>query len=84
MPKASDVVIIGGGAIGCSIAYQLSKLGLKSTVLERTYFGAGASGAAAGVVGPFRHVDPGSEAAFSLGMWETGLPSCCARMRVWQ
>ena len=68
MAKTSAVVIIGGGVIGCSIAYQLAKLGLESTVLERTYFGAGASGATAGVVGPLWHVDPGSEAAFSLGM----------------
>ena len=68
MPKISDVVIIGGGVIGCSIAYQLAKLGLKSTVLERAYFGAGASGATAGVVGPLWHLDPESKATFSLGM----------------
>ena len=68
MPKTSDVVIIGGGVIGCSIAYQLAKLGLKSSVLERTYFGAGASGATAGVVGPLWHLDPESKATFSLGM----------------
>ena len=68
MPKTSDVVIIGGGVIGCSVAYQLAKLGLKSTVLERTYFGAGASGATAGVIGPLWHLDPESKATFSLGM----------------
>ena len=68
MPKMSDVVIIGGGVIGCSVAYQLAMLGVKSTVLERSHFAAGASGATAGVVGPLWHLDPESKATFSLGM----------------
>ena len=68
MPKTSDVVIIGGGVIGCSIAYQLAKLGVKSTVLERSHLGGGASGATAGVVGPLWHLDHNSKATFSLGM----------------
>ena len=29
--KTPDVVVIGGGAIGCSIAYYLQKGGLKAT-----------------------------------------------------
>ena len=37
-------------------------------MLERAYFGAGASGATAGVVGPLWHLDPESKATFSLGM----------------
>ena len=27
MPKTADVVIVGGGVIGCSIAYQLAQAG---------------------------------------------------------
>ena len=68
MPETQDVVIIGGGVMGCSIAYQLAKLGIKSTVLERTRFAAGASGATAGVVSPLWHVEPELEPAFSLGL----------------
>ena len=68
MPQTSDVVIIGGGVIGCSVAYQLAKLGVKSTVLERAHFAAGASGATAGVVGPLWHLEPESKATFDLGM----------------
>ena len=36
LPTRTDVVIIGGGIIGCSIAYHLTKLGITDVVpLER-------------------------------------------------
>jgi glycine oxidase len=46
-----DAVIIGGGIIGVSIAYQLAKRGKKVAVLERDTIGAHASGAAGGMLG---------------------------------
>ena len=49
---APDVAIIGGGIIGCSIAYYLSLAGLHVTVLEREHLAAGASGVAAGMLAP--------------------------------
>ena len=66
--KSSDVVIIGGGVIGCSIAYQLAKQQVRVVVLERTRFAAGASGATAGVISPLWHVDPDVDAMWRLGM----------------
>lgn len=45
-----DVVIVGAGVIGCSIAYHLSAAGLKTALLEREQVGAGASGANMGMV----------------------------------
>ena len=42
MEKA-DVTIIGAGAIGCAIAYFLSKEGLKTIVVEQDSIGAHAS-----------------------------------------
>ena len=33
LPNKAKVVIIGGGVIGCSIAYHLAKLGWKDIVL---------------------------------------------------
>lgn len=33
LPKTADFVIIGGGIIGCSIAFNLAKLGAKNVVL---------------------------------------------------
>lgn len=51
MAQTADVVIIGGGVIGCAIAYALAKKGAKVTVLERDRIGAHASSAAAGMLG---------------------------------
>jgi glycine oxidase len=47
-----DVVVIGGGLMGCSVAYELAKKGIRVTVLERSVPGAEASSAAAGILGP--------------------------------
>ena len=51
-PQASvNVVVVGGGVMGCAAAYELSKRGVKVTVLERSVPGAEASSAAAGILG---------------------------------
>jgi glycine oxidase len=50
--QTTDVVIIGGGVIGCSIAYQLSKAGAQVSILEREEIAAEASSAAAGLLAP--------------------------------
>ena len=52
MNQSTDVAIIGGGVIGCSIAYQLSKAGVQVSVIEREEIAAEASSAAAGVLTP--------------------------------
>ncbi len=50
MSKKHEVVIIGAGAIGCSIAYHLAKKGITSTIIEKESIGARASGKAWAVV----------------------------------
>jgi hypothetical protein len=45
-----DVAIIGGGMAGLSVAYELSKRGIKAILLEQTYCGAGATGKSSGFV----------------------------------
>src|SRR6266566_1102 len=50
--QTTDVAIIGGGVIGCSIAYQLSKAGVQFSVVEREEIAAEASSAAAGLLAP--------------------------------
>jgi len=47
----ADVVIIGGGCMGTSIAYNLKKSGMdKVMLLEKRFIGSGATGRSAGVV----------------------------------
>jgi glycine oxidase len=50
--KGQDVVIIGGGLMGCGIALRLCQAGARVTVLERSIPGAEASSAAAGILAP--------------------------------
>ncbi len=51
MPIQAQVVIIGGGVIGCSVAYHLTKLGWRDVVLlERAQLTAGTTWHAAGIV----------------------------------
>jgi glycine oxidase len=54
MKHATDVLIVGGGIIGCSIAYFLRKQGVEVIVLEKGDIGAQASSAAAGLLAPIR------------------------------
>lgn len=51
-PQETDVVIIGGGIIGCAIAYFLRKRGMQVAVFEKGAIGAQASAAAAGLLAP--------------------------------
>ncbi len=48
MNKASDVIVIGAGVVGCAAAYYLAKRGVKVTVLERRKLPAVHPGAMAG------------------------------------
>jgi len=47
-----NVLIVGGGIMGLSVAVDLAKSGVKVTVLERSIPGAEASSAAAGMLAP--------------------------------
>jgi len=55
LPEQSQVVIIGGGIVGASIAYHLGKLGVTDTLLlERDRYTCGTTWHAAGLVGQLR------------------------------
>ena len=54
MNRAFDVIIIGGGASGCSTAMQLSLQGRSVLVLDKAQFGSGSTGQAAGLGGQLR------------------------------
>ena len=51
IPTQAQVVVVGGGVIGCSVAYHLTKLGWRDVVLlERTQLTAGTTWHAAGLI----------------------------------
>jgi glycine oxidase len=52
MDDAVDLVIVGAGAIGLTVAWRAAQRGLRVRVLERDRPGAGASTAAAGLLTP--------------------------------
>ncbi len=55
LPSHSQVVIIGGGIVGCSLAYHLTKLGMTDVLLlERKTMTSGTTWHAAGLVGQLR------------------------------
>ena len=47
--ERSDIVVVGAGAVGCAIAYFLSKAGLQVTILEKESIGSGSSAHATGL-----------------------------------
>ncbi len=55
IPKTARVVIIGGGVIGCSVAYHLAKKGWKEIILlERKQLTSGTTWHAAGLIAQLR------------------------------
>ncbi|MFY0619799.1 GcvT family protein [Shimia sp.] len=55
LPNKARVVIIGGGVVGCSVAYHLTKLGWKDVVLlERKQLTSGTTWHAAGLIAQLR------------------------------
>lgn len=73
MPENRDVVIVGGGAIGLSIAYALAREGVLSTVLDRRDLGREASWAGAGMVPPRGEGRPPASAIGALRAWSASL-----------
>jgi glycine oxidase len=57
--KPSDLIVVGGGVIGLSVAWQAARRGMSVTVLERDAAGEGTSRVAAGMIAPVAEVEFG-------------------------
>ena len=56
LPDHAQVVVIGGGIVGCSVAYHLTQLGWTDVViLEKQRLASGTTGHGAGLVTQLRH-----------------------------
>ena len=73
LPTQAQVVIVGGGIIGCSVAYHLTKRGWKDVVLlERRQLTCGTTWHAAGLVGQLRATQNLTRLAqYTTGLYET-------------
>jgi glycine oxidase len=67
-PQAADVVVIGGGVIGLTVAWYACRHGLDVIVLDRHELGHATSYVAAGMLGPTAEVTPGEEPLLELGL----------------
>lgn len=65
--KSPDVLVVGGGVIGCAIAYELAKNGAAVQLVEQHHLCYGATNASAGMVAPLSDT-PVGHPLIELGM----------------
>ncbi|MEN8173891.1 MAG: FAD-dependent oxidoreductase, partial [Chloroflexota bacterium] len=64
MTKTADLIIIGGGIHGASLAFHMAKRGLKALVLEKNTLASGATGRSSGLVRMHYDLEPESRLAW--------------------
>ncbi len=69
--NSGDVVVVGGGIVGCLCGYLLSRRGLKVTVMEADSIGGHASGSAFGGLDPLHGVGL-PEPLLEFSLWSYG------------
>ena len=73
-PRPSDIVVVGAGIVGCSVAYELARRGVSVQVVDERPAGMGATQASAGVLAPYIEAHENSPfldlAVRSLGLFD--------------
>jgi glycine oxidase len=67
-PRAVDVAIVGAGVIGLAIGWRLAAAGLAVALFERDEAGAGATGAATGMLAAATEHEPGGDDLLALSL----------------
>ncbi|HLH91806.1 MAG TPA: glycine oxidase ThiO [Xanthobacteraceae bacterium] len=67
-PAAVDVAIVGAGVVGLSVGWRLAASGLNVALFERDEAGAGATGAATGMLAAATELEPGGEDLLALAL----------------
>jgi len=71
MGTSTDVIVVGGGIMGTSTAYQLAKRGIDVTLLEKDHLAAGSTAYTCGVIRQHYSVETLAQMAFrALQVWE--------------
>jgi glycine oxidase len=81
MEKSPDVLIIGGGIIGCAIGYELARAGVRVTIVERRQLAQEASWASAGLISPPKRTAHGDAHARLEARSFNRYPSLLAELR---
>jgi glycine oxidase len=79
-----DLLVLGGGIVGLSVAWRARQRGLEVTLLERDLIGHGTSRVAAGMIAPVAEVEFGTAGRrlLDLGLRSAGLwPGFAAELR---
>src|SRR3977135_1644904 len=53
MGRPSDIIVVGAGIVGCSVAYELARRGASVDIVDDRPVGMGATQASAGVLAPY-------------------------------
>lgn len=65
MDQRADVIIIGGGIHGASLAFHLTRKGIRPFILERNFTASGATGRSSGLVRMHYDLEPESRLAWA-------------------
>ena len=68
IPESTGIVVIGGGIIGLSIAYEACRRGRPVVLVDKLRCGGGATPVAAGMLAPVSEADPSLPAMIELGL----------------
>ncbi|MCA9961557.1 MAG: FAD-binding oxidoreductase, partial [Anaerolineales bacterium] len=63
MNEKADVIIIGGGIHGASLAFHLAQRGIRPLLLEKSFIASGATGRSSGLVRMHYDLEPESRLA---------------------